>query len=63
MSNNIETLSGQFTGYFKLEDRKGTTGRYTTIQLPITMSGTTLVSNYIDWSNIYFMATGVDTLS
>jgi len=56
------TLSWQFTGYFKLEDRKGITWRYTTIQLPLVFSGMTYANNKIenDGTNVRFMATGVD---
>jgi len=57
VSSSIVTLSGQFTGYFKIEDRQGTTGWYTTIQLPLALSGVNLATNHIDWNNIYFMAT------
>lgn len=41
-----------------MEDRKGTTGWYTTIQLPNYMSGTTYQNNVIGGNKIKFMATG-----
>ncbi|MFZ2911957.1 MAG: LamG domain-containing protein, partial [Candidatus Absconditicoccaceae bacterium] len=62
------TLSGQFTGYFQVQDDRGTTGWYTTIQLPgslpgTTLSGTSNPSFSIATSNIEFRSnTGVANL-
>lgn len=52
------TLTGQFTWYFTVDDRKGTTGRYSTIQLPLTMTWVNYATNKIinNGSNIKFMA-------
>lgn len=58
VSSSQTILSWQFTGDFKMEDRKGTTGWYTTIQLPNYMSGTTYQNNVIGGNKIKFMATG-----
>jgi len=59
-SKNIRSLSGQFTWYFSIEDSKGTSWRYTTITFPLRLSGMNFTDNYIDRTNIRFMATGVD---
>jgi len=62
VSSQQVTLSGQFTDYFKLEDWKWTTGWYTTIQLPLKLSGTNIHTNYIDRNNISFWATGINEI-
>lgn len=62
VSSQQITLSGQFTGYFKLEDWKGTTGWYTTIQLPLKLSGMNTNTNYIDRDQINFWATGINEI-
>ncbi|MCF7835185.1 LamG domain-containing protein, partial [Candidatus Gracilibacteria bacterium] len=46
------TLSGQFPTDFQVQDQRGTTGRHTTIQLPLALSGTVLGTS-IPGSNIY----------
>jgi len=61
-SSNISTLSGQFTGYFTVTDWKGTSWWYSTFQLPTRLTWVVFTGNYIDWSNIYLMATGVDVI-
>ena len=63
VSSSVETLSGQFTGFFKIEDREGTTGWYTTIQLPLIFTWVNYTGNKIinNGTNIQFMATGVTT--
>lgn len=50
------TLSGTYEDAFKMVDRKGTTGWYTTIQLPSKLNGINNAANFIDQSNIKFWA-------
>jgi hypothetical protein len=49
-----QVLSWQFTGYFQVSDSRGNTGWYTTIKLPLKLSGTNNPNLYIPQSNIYF---------
>ena len=58
-SFSAQTLSWQFSWYFWIQDDRGTTWRYTTIQLPWTLTWTTMswINNpifSISQSNIYF---------
>ena len=62
-SNSIVSLSWQFTGFYTVEDRKGTSWRYTTFQLPMRLTWLTYSSNYIDRTNIFFMATGLNVIA
>jgi len=61
VSTTQMTLSGQFTWYFTVDDRRGTTGRYSTIQLPLTMTWVNYSTNKIinNGNNIKFMAAGL----
>jgi len=55
------TLSWQFTWYFQVEDWKGTTWWYTTLQLPIAMTGSAY-GGAIPQSNIYIKWAWIDTI-
>ena len=59
-STSIVSLSGQFTGNFRVDDRKWTSWRYTSIQSLIRYTGINH-NSYISYNNSFFMATGIDT--
>jgi len=62
-SLSSSTLSWQFTWYFKFIDRIWTTWWTTTIQLPLAMSWVNNPNNAINWSNIYFKWSWIDTIN